>query len=189
MEKVFSAASDIQGIAGKNKIKNETLQDSSNSFLQEQIVKSAKIAFGEENEHIVEGIKHTVDQIFTALNKCNPGKNIEGCAGLFIDLTGDAVGIVNNFAASIQLNTNTKKLNSVTCTLNYLSDYYSFGGSKKLLAESVGLSQNADNFVITDILAKRTVCNSMKEKYTLSLIERYQEQIRTTNSLNYISQP
>ncbi len=95
----------------------------------------------------------------------------------------------NNFAANFSLNTNTKKLNSVTCTLDYLTKYYGFGSNRKMLAGSVGLSQDADNFVIKDMLAKTSVCNSSNMDYTLSLIEQYQKLIRTTNSLNYISQP
>jgi hypothetical protein len=191
IEKLYSVTGEIQKLAKTNKLKlHGKLHEDSNGFLQAQITKSAKIAFDGKYDYIVEGIEHTVSQVFTALKSCHPGTvNIDGCAGLFIDLTGDAIGIVNNFLASIQLNANTKKLNSVTCTLDYLTKYYGFGGHKKMLAESIGLSQDASNFVIKDVLAKTNVCNSSNMDYTLSLIERYQEQIRTTNSLNYISQP
>ena len=190
IEKLYSVTGDIQKLGKKNNLKlHGELQDNSRGFLQAQITQSAKIAFGEEYEHIVDGIEHTASQVLTALKSCHPGTpNIDGCVGLFIDLTGDAIGIVNNFAASIQLRSSTKKLNSVTCTLDYLSKYYGFGGNKKMLAESVGLSQDASNFAIKDVLAKVNVCNSSNMDYTLSLIERYQELIRTTNSLNDISQ-
>ncbi|MDM8567496.1 hypothetical protein QUF74_17840 [Candidatus Halobeggiatoa sp. HSG11] len=159
--------------------------------MQTQLELGTKIAFsGEEYDYVVEGIVHTTNQIITALKSCNPTtSNMGGCTGLFVDLGGDVIGTINNFAASMRLKADTDKLNSVTCTLNYLSEYYSFGGNKKLLAESVGLSQDANNFVIEDVLAKTSVCNSSSMSYTLKLIERYQEQIRTTNSLNYISQP
>ncbi|MCK5877233.1 MAG: hypothetical protein KAG43_06325, partial [Candidatus Marithrix sp.] len=194
----YSVTSSIQDIAEVNKLNkidyavlNEKLSNNVGGVLQTQLELGTKIAFsGEEYDYVAEGIVHTTNQIITALKSCNPTTgNMGGCTGLFVDLGGDVIGTINNFAASMRLKADTDKLNSVTCTLNYLSEYYSFGGNKKLLAENVGLSQDASNFVIKDVLTKTSVCNSANMDYTLSLIEQYQELIRTTNSLNYISRP
>jgi hypothetical protein len=188
----YSVTSDIQDLAkinNLNKIDYAQLQDTSTNILQRQLGLTANLIFNGEDDYIARGIVNTTSQIITALRSCIPGtSNIKGCTGLAIDLGGDVISTINNFAASIALKENTEKLNSITCTLDYLSKYYSFGGSRKMLAKSVGLSQDASNFVIKDVLAKTNVCNSSNMNYTLSLIERYQEQISTLNSLNSISQ-
>ena len=193
----YSVTSSILDIAEINRLDkidykplHKKMTGTVESLLQTQLELTTKVTFNGEYDYVADGIVHTANQVITALKNCVPGKiDVKGCIGLGVDLTGDLMATFNNFAASIHLNYNAKKLNSVTCTLDYLIKYYGFGGNRKMLAESVGLSQNADNFVVKDVLAKTSVCNSSNMDYTLSLIEQYQKLIRTTNSLNYISQP
>lgn len=197
VEAAYSVTSTIQDIAEINQLNKidyaplyEKFSSNAERVLQTQFEVGAKIIFEGENDYIVESIVHTTNQIITAIRNCNPATGkLDGCTGLFIDLGGDVISTFSNFVASLQLRSNTKRLDSVTCTSYYLTEYYRFGGNKKMLAESFGLSQDANNFVIEEVLAKRNVCKSSNMDYTLSLIERYQEQIRTLNSLNSISQP
>ncbi len=119
-----------------------------------------------------------------AVNSCNPktGK-LDGCDELAVDLFTDVVGTISNFAGSLFLYFDTKRLNSVGCTDDYLFKYYGFGGNSRELAKSVGLSPDANR---SEILKKvyPSFCNNSNMSYTKSLIDQYQHLIRVTNPLN-----